>query len=424
VVDPGAILGGRYRVGRALGKGGMATVVEAEHLQLGTKVAVKLLRDELASDPAIVERFLREARAAAALRGDRICRVLDFGTEGQTPYIVLELLEGRDLASVLDDCDALDVPLAASYVLQACEAVAELHSQDMVHRDLKPGNLFVVQRLDGSPLIKILDFGIAKATTVDFNLTSTASVMGSPAYMSPEQLRSSKNVDARSDIWSLGVVLFELVSGTKPFDADNVIELALSITNDEPLPLPRAVPTGFIHVIWKCLEKDPAARYQTVGELAAALQPFAGSQDNLAASVTRVLSAPRSSARPNPFKETTLGSASGVVVGTSARPLWIAIPVVLVIGGVLGVLMLWGGEPEKTVSPPPAPAVPAASTPQPPQSQPPQLPPAQVPPDAPAAVDAAAEPVATPVDAAPARPPKRHPPPRRGANSFDPNSRY
>ena len=179
---------------------------EALHLQLGTPVAVKILRDDLAKNEEIVERFLREARAAAALRGDRICRVQDFGTHDDgTPYIVLELLEGRDLASVLKESETLDVGLAASYMIEACAAVAELHSQDMVHRDLKPGNLFVVKKLDGTPTIKILDFGIAKAAVKpDFDLTSTTNIMGSPAYMSPEQLRSSKNVDARSDIWSLG----------------------------------------------------------------------------------------------------------------------------------------------------------------------------------------------------------------------------
>jgi eukaryotic-like serine/threonine-protein kinase len=417
VVDPGSILGGRYRVGRELGKGGMATVLEAEHLQLGSKVAVKILRDELAKDSEVVERFLREARAAAALRGDRICRVLDFGNEDGTPYLVLELLEGRDLASVLDDCDALEVGLAASYMLQTCEAVAELHSQDMVHRDLKPGNLFVTQRVDGTPLIKILDFGIAKATTVDFDMTTTASVMGSPGYMSPEQLRSSKNVDARSDIWSLGVVLFELLCGHKPFDADNVIELALSITNDEPKPLPRTVPTGLIHVIWKCLEKDPAARYQNVGELATALQPFAGSQDKLAASVTRVLATPKRTTVGGPFKETTLGSASGMLVPrSSARPLLIAIPIVLAIGGVFAFLMLSGGEPETAALTPPARVV------VPPDAPPP------APPDAPAApvVEDAAEPVAAPVDAPPAPPvrTKERKPARHGPKGFDPNSRY
>jgi serine/threonine-protein kinase len=404
VVEDGAILGGKYRIGRTLGKGGMAVVFEAMHMQLGTMVAVKVLRDDLAKNQEVADRFLREARAAAALRGDHICRVIDFGTHDDgTPYIVMELLEGRDLASILREADELEVGLAASYMLHACAAVAELHSQGMVHRDLKPGNLFVVQKLDGTPTVKILDFGIAKVVLpADFDLTSTANIMGSPAYMSPEQLRSAKNVDARSDIWSLGVVLYELVTGDKPFDGESITDLALAITTEPPRPMPRNVPTGFIEVVWKCLDKDTAKRFQNVGELAEALQPFAGSKQDLATSVGRVLASPKKLTTATPKEKTTLGSASGVMlVRPSAKPLiWI--------GAVLGVAVIafvialsLGGKDDATPAPASAPPVATpAPAPTPPTPAPPPAPPdasvAVSPPDATEVVAPDAAEVATP----------------------------
>jgi serine/threonine protein kinase len=387
VVEDGAILGGKYRVGRPLGKGGMAVVFEAMHQQLGTLVAVKVLRDDLAKNQEVADRFLREARAAAALRGDHICRVIDFGThEDGTPYIVMELLEGRDLASVLRDQDQIEVGLAASYMLHACAAVAELHSQGMVHRDLKPGNLFVVQKLDGSPSVKILDFGIAKVVLpVDFDLTSTANIMGSPAYMSPEQLRSAKNVDARSDIWSLGIVLYELVTGDKPFDGESITDLALAITTEPPRPMPRNVPTGFIEVVWKCLEKEVAKRFQNVGELAEALQPFAGTKQELATSVGRVLASPKVQATATPKEKTTLGSASGVMlVRPSAKPLiWIGAVLGAAVIAFVIALSIGGKDDAPTPSPAAAPPV-AKPAPTPPPPQPVTVPPA--PPDASVAV--------------------------------------
>jgi len=395
VVEDGAILGGKFRIGRTLGKGGMAVVFEAMHQQLGTMVAVKVLRDDLAKNQEVADRFLREARAAAALRGDHICRVIDFGThEDGTPYIVMELLEGRDLASVLREQDQIEVGLAASYMLHACAAVAELHSQGMVHRDLKPGNLFVVQKLDGSPSVKILDFGIAKVVLpVDFDLTSTANIMGSPAYMSPEQLRSAKNVDARSDIWSLGIVLYELVTGDKPFDGESITDLALAITTEAPKPMPRNVPTGFIEVVWKCLEKDVANRFQDVGQLAEALQPFAGTKQELATSVGRVLASPKKLATATPKEKTTLGSASGVMlVRPSAKPLiWIG--AVLAVAAISLVIALSiGGKDD-------APAAPAAAAP--PVAKPTPAPTSPPPPPAPDAAVAASPPDAAEV-AAPA----------------------
>src|SRR6185295_7457724 len=195
----------------------------ATHIHLQQQVALKFLLPEYLNNLPVVERFVREARASAALRGEHVCRVSDVGAlDSGAPYIVMELLDGGDLASLLAHGGPLQVPIACDYILQACVGVAEAHALSIVHRDLKPANLFLTRRTDGAPLIKVLDFGIAKAQgDASFSLTQTASVLGSPGYMSPEQLRSSRDVDLRSDIWSLGVILYELVVGRPPFTGES-----------------------------------------------------------------------------------------------------------------------------------------------------------------------------------------------------------
>ncbi len=236
----GDVVGGKLRIERIVGRGGMGIVAIATHLALEQKVAIKVLHEQLAADPATVERFLREARTPMRLKSDHVCRVLDVGQlDGGAPYIVMELLEGSDLAALVKLRGALPIATAVDYVLQACVAVAEAHALGIVHRDLKPANLFVTRRVDGSPLVKVLDFGIAKVPSRGDNtqLTQTAAVMGSPGYMSPEQLRSAKDVDARTDVWALGAILYELVSARLPFPADSVTELAVKIAVDPPDPL-------------------------------------------------------------------------------------------------------------------------------------------------------------------------------------------
>src|ERR1700733_4510824 len=216
----------------------MGVVVVAKHLQLNQLVAVKVLRDELASDPITVARFLREGQASAQLRSDHVCRVFDVGTlESGAPYLVMEMLDGCDLAAAIAS-RPLPIATAIDFVLQACEAIAEAHERGIVHRDLKPSNLFVTRKRDGTSMIKVLDFGIAKAPDDgNLQLTQTMAMMGSPAFMSPEQLCSARDVDARADIWALGVILYQCVSGRLPFPASSITELTAKILIDSPDPL-------------------------------------------------------------------------------------------------------------------------------------------------------------------------------------------
>src|SRR4051812_480796 len=213
-VYAGQILGGKYRVDRVLGAGGMGMVVAATHLQLDERIAIKFLLPEALRNPEAVARFGREAKAAVKIRGEHVARVIDVGSfENGAPYMVMEHLDGRDLSSFIHERGAMPMSDAVDAVLQACEALAEAHALGIVHRDLKPANLFLTRRPDGTPSIKVLDFGISKLTApgADHSMTKTSAVMGSPLYMSPEQMTASRGVDARTDIWALGVVLYELL---------------------------------------------------------------------------------------------------------------------------------------------------------------------------------------------------------------------
>jgi len=292
-VREGDVLAGKYRVERVLGSGGMGVVVAATHLQLGQRVAVKFLLAEGAQDPESAERFLREARAAVRIQSEHVARVIDVGTlEGGEPYMVMEYLVGSDLSQRPDGESTLPIATAVDYVLQACEAIAEAHAQGIIHRDLKPANLFLTHRADGSPLIKVLDFGISKAINVEgqnaqhVSMTATTAVMGSPLYMSPEQLRSAKYVDVRTDIWSLGVILFELLTGRMVFEAESFPGLCAMIASD-PAPRLRAfrpdAPEPLEAAITRCLEKNPAQRPQSIGELATLIAPFGSAMATVSA---------------------------------------------------------------------------------------------------------------------------------------------
>ncbi len=324
--DAGSVIAGKYRVERVIGRGGMGVVLEASHLQLEQPVAIKFLLAEASEVEGAGARFLREARAAARIKSEHVARVLDVDTTAEgVPFLVMELLVGTDLHRHVRGRGALPIAEAIDYVLQACEALAEAHALGIVHRDLKPGNLFLTRRLDGTPLVKLLDFGIAKAPDTqgwsESGLTAARGTLGSPLYMSPEQLRDSSTVDLRTDIWALGVILFELMTGHHPFEAGSQAALGAQIAAGAPSSLRRYfddVPSGLDLVIARCLEKDAAARYGGVGALAAALRPFAGDQSrasfdriasvSLLASSSKTVLALRGSDHPPPLSRPTSSS--------------------------------------------------------------------------------------------------------------------
>jgi serine/threonine protein kinase len=278
---PGDIVAGKYRIDEVLGAGGMGLVVAAHHLKLDERVAIKFLLPEALANPELVVRFSREARVAAKIRSEHVARMIDVGElPDGAPYLVMEHLEGSDLSSVVVKRGPLPLGEAVEYLLQACEAIAEAHSLGILHRDLKPANLFLCQRRAGGALVKVLDFGISKLTDGDGDQSVTASqaMLGSPLYMSPEQLVSTKDVDARTDVWSLGIILYELLAGKTPFNAPTFAGVALAIMQD-PLPALSSTRTDLPReldlVLARCLEKARTNRFENVAELAAALAPFA-----------------------------------------------------------------------------------------------------------------------------------------------------
>jgi serine/threonine-protein kinase len=283
---PGDVVAGKYLIESILGEGGMGYVLGARNITLDEPVAIKILKPDAVADGEAVARFLREARAAVRMKGEHVARVLDVGAlEDGTPYMLMELLQGSDLSTIVERDGHLPVQVAVDYVLQVCEALAEAHGLGIVHRDIKPSNLFLTTGVDGLPCLKVLDFGISKATNAidatrpDFGLTQTQTVMGSPQYMAPEQMRSSRRVDGRTDIWGLGTIMHELLTGIPPFDAPSMPELFAMILQD-PAPSLRGlrpdVPPELDAVVLQCLEKSPEKRPESVLELARLLMPFAG----------------------------------------------------------------------------------------------------------------------------------------------------
>jgi serine/threonine-protein kinase len=320
-VQLGQVLAGKYRVDRIIGQGGMGVVVAATHLQLDEHVALKFLLPDAVRQPEVVERFAREARAASKIKSEHVARVIDVGTlETGAPYMVMEYLDGNDLAAELTKRPhGLPADEAVQYVLQALEALAEAHAIGIIHRDLKPGNLFLARRRDKSSSVKVLDFGISKVAVGPASaMTQTSSVMGSPLYMSPEQLMSAKHVDARSDIWSMGIVLYELLAGGPPYIADTMPEVVAKILQ-MPLPPLRqtrpGVPEELTQVVARCLAKDPAQRYANVADLARALTPFTPDGRRSYERIARVLDV---SHTERPPAQGTSG-ASSFVTGATQR---------------------------------------------------------------------------------------------------------
>jgi serine/threonine-protein kinase len=280
---PGESVAGKYVVEGLCGRGGLAAVLSAMHVGLDQRVAIKMLLPEWSDEPHVVERFLREGRAATRIRSEHVVRVFDVGSlESGAPYLVLEFLEGHNLDDVVGMWGPLPVPTTIDWVLQAAEAIAEAHSYGIVHRDLKPANLFLTRRADGSACIKVLDFGLSKLTDPNMEgaaskLTREHDVLGSPHYMAPEQLRATRDADTPADVWALGAVLHELLTGTTPFRGETMPELCATVLTQPAPPLSSLrsnVPPEVEAAVLRCLEKEPAARFANLAELARAIVPF------------------------------------------------------------------------------------------------------------------------------------------------------
>jgi eukaryotic-like serine/threonine-protein kinase len=278
----GDVVDGKYRVAGRMGSGEMGTVYAARDLQRGTDVAIKALRAEMLENEDAVERLRSEATAVSRIASEHVVRVLDAGSLATgAPYMVMDLLQGQDCAQVLDECGPLPIDQAVALVAQACAGVACAHALGIVHRDLKPSNLFCVRGSDDRPLVKLLDFGISKvdpgARSAPNRPVTYHGVFGSPYYMSPEQWRNTNEVDAATDIWALGVILYELLAGQVPFPGNSVGEIALGATTKPPLSLREhreEVPPELEQVVLKCLAKDKGARYRDVAELSSALATY------------------------------------------------------------------------------------------------------------------------------------------------------
>ena len=330
-IHTGDIVASKYRVERVLGMGAMGVVVAAMHVDLDERRALKILRPQLASHPEAIERFLREARSAARLKSQHVARVHDMGRlPSGAPYLVMEYLEGTDLKALLASRRRLPAGEATRYLLQACEAIGEAHRHGIVHRDLKPANLFLTRGASGAPLVKVLDFGIAKVRTPEGggDITGGESLLGTPLYMSPEQMRGASSVDGRSDIWSLGAILYELTTGELPFSGGSVTAICAAVIADPPRP-PRSIAPdlspAFEAIILKCLEKKASERYESISELVFALRPF--SSPSVAPSFNVTMQRASSPSAPPPSVPPQISPAASTAAHNTAHTAnWAGVP--------------------------------------------------------------------------------------------------
>jgi len=361
----------------------MGTVYSAVHVSLGKRVAIKTLRNALAADADVRARFVREGKAAVAVRHPNVVDIDDVGVHEGIPYLVMELLEGESLQAVLARRGRLSAQETADIVVPVLSAMAESHRAGVVHRDLKPDNIFLARGAGGLPVPKVLDFGISKLLeTQSFRLTGEKTMLGTPYYMAPEQASSARDVDARSDLYAIGVILYHAVSGRVPFAGSSLAQVLSQILHAQPVPLHERVPglpPAFERVVLRAMEKDPAARYQDARSLGEALLPFASERIALTYGVELECAAVSGSFAPayeqTAAANTTLSSAvrsvqtppSTATTSSFGLLLWAAAGALVVLGGAM--LAVWprGAEqPETKVSPlqqPPAAVPPPASSP-------------------------------------------------------------
>ena len=292
-IPEGEILAGKYRAERVLGAGAMGVVVQVRHLENEKIFALKFLRPSVARDPSATVRFLREAEAAGRIQNPHVVQISDVGTLASgMPYLVMEYLEGVTLEARLKSGPALDVETACGLALQACEGLAAAHVTGVIHRDIKPANLTLCPREGEVDLVKILDFGVSKILDENVGLTRTQTALGSPLYMSPEQMRSARTADARADQWSLGAVIYRMLTGRLPFNASSLPRVCVLVMEGSFTPMSALcpdLPETLVAAVERCLKVDPNDRHGSVAELAEALAPFAGPEGEVSAARCRKL---------------------------------------------------------------------------------------------------------------------------------------
>jgi len=277
----GLVLEGKYKVDKMTGEGGMGVVYSGSHLKIGRKLAIKFLRKSSSASRSVIERFQNEARIAAAVGHRNIVDILDMGsTQDDVPYIVMEYLEGNDLGDILDTAVRLPQPLAVDFAVQILSALRAVHEQGIIHRDLKPENAFIVNEAGGGVTLKIVDFGVSRLGQADgapLSTTRTGAVFGTPRYMAPEQARGKKDIDRRADLYSCGVILYQMLSGALPFEAEDYNNLIIAITTEEPMHIAKhgvAISEGLVAVVMKSISRDPNVRFETADDMIEELLPF------------------------------------------------------------------------------------------------------------------------------------------------------